>query len=80
MAKNLAQDFVDLGNFRLGTDTAAELGFDHRESRFDVRPPVIVLQKILFAIHMVPTAILSPIGHRRPARQAQGVRIDLAFV
>ena len=62
MAQNLTQDLIDLGNRRLGTDKAAELGLDHRKSSFHVAALVIMGKKgraveVVEVPHPLPEAI-----------------------
>jgi hypothetical protein len=50
MAKHLAKKLVDLSDRRLGAKPRSELGLNHGEGRFDVRPLVVVRQEFLAAI------------------------------
>lgn len=49
VTQDLAQNFVDLSGRRLSTDAGSELGFNHMERRFHIRPLVVVLKEF-FAI------------------------------
>ena len=46
VADDLAQNLVDLALLGLGAQRPAELGLDHGEGRFDVRPLVVVGRKV----------------------------------
>ena len=52
MTKDFAQGFVGLSGERLASEIPAELRFDHREGRFDIRASVIVIMKLAL-IHLV---------------------------
>ena len=45
MAKNLAENLVNLSGRTLGPDRTAKLGLNHREGSLDIRPLVIVGKK-----------------------------------
>src|SRR5579872_1209177 len=81
VAEDLCQNFVGLGNRRLGTDTAAELSFNHVERRFDVRAPMVVLQKfvaleLVVVKHLVPHIGFAAAGIRHHTETAVGFRRD----
>jgi hypothetical protein len=50
MAQDLTQNFVRLRHIRLAAKSLAELSFDHREARFNVRPLVVVTHEQLAVV------------------------------
>ncbi|GEM_PF-3643293 len=59
MTQYLTENFIDLSNRRLGANRGTELGFNHAESRLNVRPLVVVRQESLL-VEIVEVPHLSP--------------------
>ena len=59
MTDHLTQNFVNLGERSFRPDRSTEFALEHRECRFDVRPFVVMGQKLL-PVELVKVEHLSP--------------------
>ena len=66
MTKNFGKDLVDLSGVRLSANAGSELGLDHVERRFNVRPLMVVREELLAIVdeklvHLTPQ-LPTPLG------------------
>jgi len=94
MTENLTKRFVDHCGIRLTAKAVAKLALNHAESGFDIRPLVIMLQKLgaselKIVVHLRPCSATLPCvarhkrNERRRSRLSDSVRVvprSIAFV
>ena len=79
MTQNLTEDFINLSNRGLGSDTGSKFGLNHVEGSFYIRPLMVMSQKLFpIEVVVVPRSLPETIICAMPLRSgAVGLERDI---